>query len=528
MTLDAAGVDLKARFREVWCVDFEYYVAPDFRPVPWCMVAREWKSGREVRMWRDELQACRQAPFDVGPNALLVSYNVTAEMDCFASLGWRFPCNTLDLYVEYLAHTNKSSESTRKLIHALAYYGFPHMTIEDKKEWQQRAATQTCWSSEEQRGLLDYCAQDVRAAEVLLAAMLPHIQLPYALLRARYMQTVSRVEAVAIPVDAPLHRSMVEAWEPIKLHHIEQDGGPYGVYEGTTFREHLFAKWLDERGIYWPVTAQGRLQHKREVWRERAAAHPELEPLRRLRTNITELRINDLAIASDGRNRCSLFPFWTATGRNQPRGREYIYALPGWLRGLIKPPEGYGLAYVDFKAQEVAIAAALSADQAMIDGVVSGDPHLRFAVSARLAPPDATDRTHPEIRDQCKKCVLGQLFGQTPWGLAATLRISMLEARELHARHVALHPTFHRWREDIVASAQFAGRIETVFGWRQRVDEHVSKRTLMNFVCQANGAEMLRIAMIGATEAGLEICGPLHDALLLQARLEDLDDAISR
>jgi hypothetical protein len=52
-------------------------------------------------------------------------------------------------------------------------------------------------------------------------------------------------------------------------------------------------------------------------------------------------------------------------------------------------------------------------------------------------------------------------------------------------------------------------------------------RTIMNFFCQSNGAEMLRVALIAGTEAGLQVCGPLHDALLLQARLEDLDDAIA-
>jgi hypothetical protein len=342
------------------------------------------------------------------------------------------------------------------------------------------------------------------------------------------MQAVSRIEAVGIPIDASLHREMIEAWEDIKRYFIEQDGGPYGVYEDTSFREHLFVKWLDEHGIYWPVTAQGHLELKADVWRERAHAHPELEPLRRLRTNITDLRIHELAIASDGRNRCPLFPFWTATSRNMPSARAYIYALPGWLRGLIKPPEGYGLAYLDFAAQEIAIAAALSGDPAMIEGVLSGDPYIHFGRAAKIVPPEATDKTHKAIRDKTlKPLVLGQNYSMTPYGVAAKLKISLMEARELHARHRAVHTTFHRWMADVVTTAQFTGKVESVFGWPQRVDENVSVRTVMNFFSQANGAEMLRIALIAATEAGLEVAGPLHDAILLQARLEDLDDAIA-
>lgn len=40
---------------------------------------------------------------------------------------------------------------------------------------------------------------------------------------------------------------------------------------------------------------------------------------------------------------------------------------------------------------------------------------------------------------------------------------------------------------------------------------------------QANGAEMMRIAVINAVEAGIEVCMPVHDALLIHAPLEHID-----
>ena len=45
---------------------------------------------------------------------------------------------------------------------------------------------------------------------------------------------------------------------------------------------------------------------------------------------------------------------------------------------------------------------------------------------------------------------------------------------------------------------------------------------------QANGAEMLRLACCFGTETGIEICAPVHDALLIQAPLERLDEDIAR
>jgi hypothetical protein len=44
---------------------------------------------------------------------------------------------------------------------------------------------------------------------------------------------------------------------------------------------------------------------------------------------------------------------------------------------------------------------------------------------------------------------------------------------------------------------------------------------------QANGAEMLRLACCMVTEAGIRVCAPLHDALLIEARLSDLDSAVA-
>ena len=81
------------------------------------------------------------------------------------------------------------------------------------------------------------------------------------------------------------------------------------------------------------------------------------------------------------------------------------------MRGLIRPPEGWGLAYIDFSSQEIGIAAALSGDERMIAGYVAGDPYLAFAKDAKLVPLEATKATHKTLRDRCKAIVLGINYG---------------------------------------------------------------------------------------------------------------------
>ncbi len=45
---------LLKEFREIWLCDFEFIANPGERPEPVCLVARELRSNRIVRLWRDE------------------------------------------------------------------------------------------------------------------------------------------------------------------------------------------------------------------------------------------------------------------------------------------------------------------------------------------------------------------------------------------------------------------------------------------------------------------------------------------
>jgi hypothetical protein len=67
------------------------------------------------------------------------------------------------------------------------------------------------------------------------------------------------------------------------------------------------------------------------------------------------------------------------------------------------------------------------------------------------------------------------------------------------------------------------GAIHTVFGWHLRAGENPNTRALRNFPMQANGAEMLRIACCLATERGIEVCAPIHDAVLICAPIDRIE-----
>jgi DNA polymerase I len=89
------------------------------------------------------------------------------------------------------------------------------------------------------------------------------------------------------------------------------------------------------------------------------------------------------------------------------------------------------------------------------------------------------------------------------------------------------YPKFWRFIDDSVTTAIFSGQMQSVFGWRRHVERNANPRSLMNFPMQAGGAEMMRIASIAATEAGIEVCCPVHDAFLISAPVDRIDDDVA-
>src|SRR5262249_41686047 len=68
----------------------------------------------------------------------------------------------------------------------------------------------------------------------------------------------------------------------------------------------------------------------------------------------------------------------------------------------------------------------------------------------------------------------------------------------------------------------------TAFGWEIHTGPDVDSRTLRNFPMQANGAEMLRLACCLATERGIRVCAPVHDALLVEAPVGEINAVVKR
>jgi hypothetical protein len=490
-------------------------------------------------MRREQLLASSKLPFDDGPDVLFTSYSAVAELSCFLELGWSPPRNVLCSYAECCDAINGLdidglTKKRPKLREACELYGLPHMSAGEKAHMidliinkHQTEWTETDWQ-EIERGNKNDVLQEMALLEVLA----PTIDLEAALFRGRYSKAVTPIEANGLPIYTEYLNTLVEHWPELKRYYIRRDDN-FGLYDDNgSFNESRFFALIENScwAATWPRTPTGLFAKDSKTFGKQCKHHPELRPLQKLRDQIAELRLGAFlnTIGADGASRISTLPFWTVTGRNQPSAEDkaFLLSLPSWVHGLIKPAPGWGIALLDWSGQEIGIGAALSGDPMMIADFQSGDPHMRFAIRAGLAPVGATAQTHAALRDAVKPLVHGASYGMSKYGAAAATGKSLLWSAETLARHRHTYPIFTQWQQNVVTQAIFDGRIVSPLGWPMAVHAGTPKRTLMNFMQQAAGADCMRLAAIAGHEAGIRICAVVHDAFWITAPLGELDDAI--
>jgi DNA polymerase-1 len=513
-------------FREIVAVDFEFTATPGERPRPVCMAARELRSGRRFRLWHDQLGPA--PPYATGPDVLFIAYYASAELGCYRVLGWPMPERVLDLFTEFRDRTNGlPTPAGASLLGALVYFGLDAMDADAKRDMQEAIGSGTWEGRFAPEVILNYCAADVEALQRLLSAMLPRLDLPRALLRGRYMAAAAAMEHNGTPIDVEMLVLLRQGWAGIQDRLIEAIDCDYGVYDGRTFKRDRFAQWLATEGIPWPRLESGQLELTDKVFRQQAKAYPRVSPLRELRSSLSDLRLSDLVVGKDSRNRTILRAFRASTGRNQPSSTGFIFGNSVWLRGLIKPPPGHAVAYIDWRTQEVGIAAALSADPNLLAAYQTGDVYLAFATAAGFAPQNATKATHGAQRELAKQCTLAVQYGMGAQALALKIGQPLIMAQNLLRVHRETYRKFWHWSDAALDTTMLTGSLHTVFGWHVHIDEHPNPRSLRNFPMQANGAEMMRLAACLATERGVEVCAPVHDAFLICAPLERLEADIA-
>jgi hypothetical protein len=394
------------------------------RPRPVCMAAKNLRTGRTWQIWRGELGSRLPFPIDV-----LISFYSSAELGYFLAEGFPFPTYVLDLFTEFRALTNgRNTLNGASLLGALTYFGLEGIGVNEKQVLRTLILSGDPWTAEQCEAIQRYCLQsDVEEGlERLLPAMLPHIDLPRALLRGRFMKAAARIEWNGVPIDTTTLALLRQYWTDIQDDLIAAVDRDYGVFDGRSFRLERWERWLATHGVPWPRLESGRLDLSDDTFRQMSRSHPSVSPMRELRSALSEMRLSDLSTRT---------------------------------------------------VQAVRLGCGLR------DG------------SGRAGGP------HRSAGDRWPRPAAG-----APRNLSPVLEVVGRRGRSRRP---------YRLNLDHVRLAAARG-------------PNFNPRSLRNFPCQANGAEMLRLAACFATEQSIEVCALVHDAVLICAPLDRLDADIER
>jgi hypothetical protein len=112
--------------------------------------------------------------------------------------------------------------------------------------------------------------------------------------------------------------------------------------------------------------------------------------------------------------------------------------------------------------------------------------------------------------------------------LAVRLGISDIEAHHMLRQHRELFAQYWQWSDDWLQAALQTGVMRTAFGWTCRTGIiEFNERSIRNWPIQATGADILRIACIFIVRHGIKLLAPIHDAVLIEASLENIEKDVA-
>jgi len=476
---------------------------------------------------------------------------VQVTSPCFATLGWKFAAHVFDLHTAYQATTNLllpynpdeiRKKPRKRLSDACRAYGIEGWESIDKETIAQDIG-EGRWHEHGREAVFAYCEEDVRASTELLCRQVrghdlrPPVDADRVMRWSTYCaKTVARIQARGMPIDVPLWnvvqenkaaviRALLQRFDP-SWGHTDSIYTPEG--EWSDFR---FEQWLVRAGITaWPRLQSGKIELEGNAFRLMYSAHPAIEGLHALRDSLGVIVRARIPIGRDGRNRPSLFPFGTATGRNAQA--KSLFNAHAAMRSFMKFPQDSIAVYLDWRTQEVGIAAARSGDETLAEAYRSGDIYHSLALMCGLtAESDVKTwkRNNTGQRQQMKALQLGISYGMGVRSLARGLNCHSLIASEVIIRHQQKFPRFWQWRAETAQRAMLERHIESEFdGWPLHISNSPNQRSLYNFPMQSGGAEMLRFAACRLCDAGLVPSMLVHDGILLELqRPEQVEQAIA-
>jgi DNA polymerase-1 len=207
------------------------------------------------------------------------------------------------------------------------------------------------------------------------------------------------------------------------------------------------------------------------------------------------------------------------------------------IRAAFVPREGWKLVVADYSQIELRLLAHMSRDPVLLEAFRNGeDIHTRTAAEVFRVPPIMIT---PDMRRAAKAVNFGIVYGQTPFGLAASINIDRKEAEEYIRTYFELYSGVKKWIQETIAEVRKSGLTTTLVGRKRPIPDMHSRnpnarsfaeRIAVNTPLQGTAADLIKVAMIRIdrelTRSKLKskMLLQVHDELLFEAPPEEAAD----
>lgn len=398
----------------------------------------------------------------------------------------------------------------------------------------------------------EYAAQDADFAlrlEAHLRAQMDEKQLEmYEKMELPVAQVLFEMERNGVQIDrAELTRQSAELGA--ELMKLEQEayaaaGQPFNLNSPKQLQEILFDKMgIPTKGL--KKTAKGGISTNEAVLEQLAPDYPlpkiilQNRSLAKLKSTYTD-KLPEMISPRDNRVHTTYAQAVAITGRlasNNPNLQNIpIRTAEGRrVRRAFTAPPGSVIVSADYSQIELRIMAHLSGDKTLIAAFQNGeDVHRRTAAEVfGIAPENVSS----EQRRYAKTINFGLIYGMGQYGLAKSLGIDNISAKNFIDRYFARYPGVAEYMQRTKEQAAAQGFVETLFGRRLYLPDIRNKNTnaragaeraAINAPMQGTASDLIKRAMIDVRNClsdgiGSKLVMQVHDELVLEVVETELD-----
>ncbi|WP_107855596.1 DNA polymerase I [Neisseria weaveri] len=325
----------------------------------------------------------------------------------------------------------------------------------------------------------------------------------------------------------------------------EAAGQPFNLNSPKQLQEILFDKMgIPTKGL--KKTASGGISTNEAVLEQLAPDYPlpkiilQNRGLAKLKSTYTD-KLPEMINPHTGRVHTTYAQAVAITGRlasNNPNLQNIpIRTEEGRrVRRAFTAPTGSVIVSADYSQIELRIMAHLSGDKTLIEAFKNGeDIHRRTAAEVFGV---AQENVSSEQRRYAKTINFGLIYGMGQYGLAKSLGIDNLSAKNFIDRYFARYPGVADYMQRTKEQAAAQGYVETLFGRRLYLPDIHNKnaneragaeRAAINAPMQGTASDLIKRAMIAVrnwlVSDGLQskLIMQVHDELVLEVPESELD-----